>query len=175
MTAPSHTAEIDHAQKTMHRPTWASGDYAAVAAEIIPDLGAVLVEACGVGPGQRVLGTWFGRPSGRETGTGRLLPTETPREAAEALSARYLLPSSGSARCLGGFQRADPTVGTGDGGGFILQEGIPCGGYLFSPTRHSPVARRSVIQYLSTRWALCSGRSYGSGQKSVMRTMVPSS
>ncbi len=34
---------------------WASGDYPSVAAEIIPDLGAVLVEACGIGPGHRVL------------------------------------------------------------------------------------------------------------------------
>lgn len=34
---------------------WALGDYPSVAAEIIPDLGAVLVEACGVRPGQRVL------------------------------------------------------------------------------------------------------------------------
>jgi ubiquinone/menaquinone biosynthesis C-methylase UbiE len=34
---------------------WALGDYPSVAAEIIPDLGAVLVEACGVGPGARVL------------------------------------------------------------------------------------------------------------------------
>ncbi|WP_432824320.1 class I SAM-dependent methyltransferase [Dactylosporangium sp. CA-092794] len=41
--------------KQQHRAMWASGDYAAVAADIIPDLGAVLVDACGVRPGQRVL------------------------------------------------------------------------------------------------------------------------
>lgn len=34
---------------------WASGDYAAAAAELIPDLGAELVRACGVTDGQRVL------------------------------------------------------------------------------------------------------------------------
>jgi SAM-dependent methyltransferase len=34
---------------------WALGDYPAVAAEVIPDLGAILVEACGVRAGQRVL------------------------------------------------------------------------------------------------------------------------
>ena len=34
---------------------WASGDYRAVATGIIPALGPVLVEACGVGPGDRVL------------------------------------------------------------------------------------------------------------------------
>ncbi|WP_432967976.1 class I SAM-dependent methyltransferase [Dactylosporangium sp. CA-233914] len=41
--------------KEKHRAVWASGNYAAVAAEIIPSLGPVLVQACGIGPGQRVL------------------------------------------------------------------------------------------------------------------------
>ncbi|GAA2384929.1 class I SAM-dependent methyltransferase [Dactylosporangium salmoneum] len=41
--------------KAKHRDIWASGDYAAVAADVIPDLGSVLVQAAGVGPGQRVL------------------------------------------------------------------------------------------------------------------------
>jgi SAM-dependent methyltransferase len=47
--------EADRALKAKHRAMWALGDYAAVAAEIIPDLGPVLVEACGVRPGERVL------------------------------------------------------------------------------------------------------------------------
>jgi SAM-dependent methyltransferase len=34
---------------------WASGDYTRVAVELIPELGPVLVEACGIGPGDRVL------------------------------------------------------------------------------------------------------------------------
>ena len=55
MTAPSHIIETDKALKSKHRAMWAMGDYPAVAAEIIPDLGAILVEACEVGPGQRVL------------------------------------------------------------------------------------------------------------------------
>jgi SAM-dependent methyltransferase len=41
--------------KARHRAMWASGDYPAVAAQVIPDLGAVLVAASGTGPGQRVL------------------------------------------------------------------------------------------------------------------------
>ncbi|HEY5025754.1 MAG TPA: class I SAM-dependent methyltransferase, partial [Acidimicrobiales bacterium] len=49
------TVEADQALKAKHRAMWALGDYPSVAAEIIPDLGAVLVEACGVGPGARVL------------------------------------------------------------------------------------------------------------------------
>ncbi|MBW8482333.1 class I SAM-dependent methyltransferase [Actinomadura parmotrematis] len=45
----------DTVLKGRHRAMWASGDYAAVAAEVIPALGPVLVEACGVRAGQRVL------------------------------------------------------------------------------------------------------------------------
>lgn len=41
--------------KDAHRAMWASGDYPSVASEIIPDMGAVLVRAAGVRPGQRVL------------------------------------------------------------------------------------------------------------------------
>lgn len=48
-------SDADRALKAKHRTMWALGDYPAVAAEIIPDLGAILVEACGVGGGDRVL------------------------------------------------------------------------------------------------------------------------
>ncbi|WP_370331660.1 class I SAM-dependent methyltransferase [Mycolicibacterium hippocampi] len=50
---PDHNA--DRALKAKHRALWASGDYPAVAADLIPELGPRLVEACGVRPGQRVL------------------------------------------------------------------------------------------------------------------------
>ncbi|MEV0128891.1 class I SAM-dependent methyltransferase [Dactylosporangium sp. NPDC050688] len=51
------TAEMtaDQALKSKHRAMWALGDYAAVAAEVIPSLGPALVEAVGAGPGTRVL------------------------------------------------------------------------------------------------------------------------
>lgn len=41
--------------KVGHRKMWALGDYPSLAAEVIWDLGAVLVEATGVGSGDRVL------------------------------------------------------------------------------------------------------------------------
>ncbi|MEU1850364.1 class I SAM-dependent methyltransferase [Streptomyces sp. NPDC019990] len=54
--ATQHSAiEADRALKARHRAMWAQGDYPSLAAELIPGLGAVLVEACGVGPGRRVL------------------------------------------------------------------------------------------------------------------------
>ena len=43
------------AVRTKHRALWALGNYPAVATEVIPALGPVLVEAAGVQPGDRVL------------------------------------------------------------------------------------------------------------------------
>jgi SAM-dependent methyltransferase len=53
-TIPEHT-DVDRALKTRHRAMWAMGDYPAVARDVIPDLGATLVEATGVRAGDRVL------------------------------------------------------------------------------------------------------------------------
>ncbi|WP_406397763.1 class I SAM-dependent methyltransferase [Streptomyces sp. NBC_00879] len=47
--------EADRALKAKHRGMWALGDYPAVATEVIPELGAVLVNACDVRDGERVL------------------------------------------------------------------------------------------------------------------------
>ncbi|MCU1431544.1 MAG: hypothetical protein JWP95_649 [Actinotalea sp.] len=45
----------DQALKARHRAMWALGDYPSLASEVIPALGPVLVEASGIGPGDRVL------------------------------------------------------------------------------------------------------------------------
>jgi SAM-dependent methyltransferase len=55
MTMRNSAVEADRALKAKHRAMWAQGDYPSLAAEVIPELGAVLVEACGVRSGQRVL------------------------------------------------------------------------------------------------------------------------
>ncbi|WP_458780803.1 class I SAM-dependent methyltransferase [Arthrobacter sp. D3-16] len=47
--------EADRALKQKHRAMWASGDYPALAVELLPELGAILVEACGINSRQRVL------------------------------------------------------------------------------------------------------------------------
>lgn len=47
--------DADRQLKAKHRALWASGDYPAVAAELIPGLGPELVRACGVRAGDRVL------------------------------------------------------------------------------------------------------------------------
>jgi SAM-dependent methyltransferase len=55
MSAIAVSDEADRALKERHRAMWALGDYPALAAELIADLGEALVQACQVGPGDRVL------------------------------------------------------------------------------------------------------------------------
>ena len=53
-------ADADRLLKEKHRAMWAQGDYPALASELIPDLGAILVEACGSG---RDSGCWTSAPA----------------------------------------------------------------------------------------------------------------
>src|ERR1039458_5725214 len=55
MTTPTQTIQADQALKAKHRAMWALGDYPALATDVITDLGKVLVQACGVRRGDRVL------------------------------------------------------------------------------------------------------------------------
>jgi SAM-dependent methyltransferase len=49
------TTTRDQELKARHRAMWASGDYAHMVETFLEPLGPVLVEACGLGPGMRVL------------------------------------------------------------------------------------------------------------------------
>jgi ubiquinone/menaquinone biosynthesis C-methylase UbiE len=51
----SDLIDAERALKDKHRAMWALGDYPTVAAEMIPELGPILVNACGVHPGDKVL------------------------------------------------------------------------------------------------------------------------
>ncbi|TLM75550.1 class I SAM-dependent methyltransferase [Pseudarthrobacter sp. NamB4] len=55
MNDQTQAAEADRELKQKHRAMWASGDYPALADEMLLELGAILVEACGVTSRQRVL------------------------------------------------------------------------------------------------------------------------
>jgi SAM-dependent methyltransferase len=55
VTTTNDITEADRALKAKHRAMWASGDYPAVARDIVGGLGPILVAASGVGPGERVL------------------------------------------------------------------------------------------------------------------------
>ena len=45
----------DPALAAKHRAMWASGDYPAVVTDLVAPLGPILIEATGIGPGDRVL------------------------------------------------------------------------------------------------------------------------
>ena len=45
----------DPALAAKHRAMWASGDYPAVVTDLVGPLGPILIEATGIGPGDRVL------------------------------------------------------------------------------------------------------------------------
>ena len=49
------TTSADQELKARHRAMWASGDYPTMVETFLLPLGPVLVEACDVGPSQRVL------------------------------------------------------------------------------------------------------------------------
>ena len=55
MNLTSRTREEDRAYKAGLRRAWALGDYHRFASDLIWELGAELVAACGIGPGDRVL------------------------------------------------------------------------------------------------------------------------
>ena len=55
MAAASAAALQDRELKTATRAMWASGDYHRFATKTVWELGPILVEACGIEPGQRVL------------------------------------------------------------------------------------------------------------------------
>jgi SAM-dependent methyltransferase len=56
MTVPTKdTTQAGQELKAKHRAMWALGDYPALVDDIIADLGPVLVRACGIRPGDRVL------------------------------------------------------------------------------------------------------------------------
>ncbi len=55
MNEQTDAAEADRALKQKHRAMWASGDYPALADEMLLELGAILVEACGVRSRHKVL------------------------------------------------------------------------------------------------------------------------
>jgi SAM-dependent methyltransferase len=55
MTDVTTAVDADRALKAKHRAMWASGDYPALAADIISELGEALVESVNIQPGDRVL------------------------------------------------------------------------------------------------------------------------
>ena len=98
MTQTQQTQSDDAALKAKHAAMWAMGDYPAVAAEVIAELGPVLVEAAGIAAGDRVLDIAAGSGNasipaalaGADVVASDLTPDllETGRQAAERAGAQ---------------------------------------------------------------------------------------
>ena len=82
--------------KARHRAIWASGDYSSMVETFLLPLGPALVEACGIGPGARVLDVRGYRQRLASRG-----PAWRPshRERPHARAARGGQPPSRSGRC----------------------------------------------------------------------------
>ena len=117
------------------RAVWASGDYPRVAAELIPDLGAELVAACGVTAGQRVLDVAAG------TGNAAVPAAETGADVVASDLAPELLEAGRRAAVSRGvaltWTEADAEALPFADGSFDVV--LSCVGAMFAP-RHRVVA-----------------------------------
>lgn len=94
MTSTIETATADRQLKARHRAMWASGDYPAVAAELLPELGPALVAACGWARGSEC---WTSR---RGRGTGGSWPGWAAEPLAQPQAVRAGLPAVVSLRAV---------------------------------------------------------------------------
>ncbi|MGH9007246.1 MAG: class I SAM-dependent methyltransferase [Acidimicrobiales bacterium] len=121
--------------KARHRAMWDLGDYPAVALDVIPDLGAVLVEACGVKAGDTVLDVACG--SGNAT-----IPAALKGARATGCDLSPTLLDAG--RRLATARGADVTWREGDAESLPFADGefdvvVSCVGVMFAP-HHQAVA-----------------------------------
>ncbi|SKC78388.1 class I SAM-dependent methyltransferase [Krasilnikoviella flava] len=122
-------AELLDTVRATHRAVWESGDYPAVADQVIPSLGAVLVEACDVGPGDRVLDVGAG--SGNASIPAALAGADV---VASDLSGELLEAGRRRAEEQGAVLRWEPADAHGlpfDDGAFDVT--MSCVGVMFAP------------------------------------------
>lgn len=133
-------AVADAALKARHAAMWALGDYAAVAREVIPGLGAVLVDACGVRAGQQVLDVAAGTgnaalPAARAGA--RVTASDLAPELLDA--GRRLADEAGLAL---DWERADAEALPFDDASFDVV--VSCVGVMFAP--HHRVAADELVR-----------------------------
>jgi SAM-dependent methyltransferase len=125
--------------KARHRTMWGLGNYPAVADDVIADLGPVLVEAAGIGPGQRVLDIAAG--SGNVAIPAARLGAEV---IASDLSPELLATGEAHAAAVGvplAWEEADAENLPYADGHFDVA--VSCVGIMFAP-HHQPAADELV-------------------------------
>ena len=125
MTTTTDTTTL----KGRHRAMWASGDYAAVAADLVAPLGRTLVDAAGTRPGDRVLDVAAGTGNAAIPAAlagGRVVASDlTPELFADG---RRRAAAAGAEL---GWQEADEeALPYGDGGFDVV---LSCVGVMFAP------------------------------------------
>lgn len=129
MSTAVQEAELDRALKDRHRRMWALGDYPAVAADVIPQLGATLVRAAGIGAGHRVLdvaaGTGNAALPAAAAGASVTATDLTPEliDTGRALAERHGLPVEWQVADAEGLPFADGT----------FDAVLSCVGVMFAP------------------------------------------
>lgn len=129
MTARIGIDEVDRALKEKHRGMWALGDYPAVASQVIPELGPILVEACGIQLGDRVLDVGAGSGNAAIPAAlagGRVIASDLTPELFDA--GRAAAERSGAAL---EWQQADAEALPYDDGEFDTV--MSCVGVMFAP------------------------------------------
>jgi ubiquinone/menaquinone biosynthesis C-methylase UbiE len=135
MTDVVDAVEADRALKAKHRSMWASGDFPAVATQVIPQLGPVLVAAAGITSGDRVLDVGAG--SGNASLPAAELGAET---VASDLTPELLEAGQRDAEARGlqlAWQQADAEALPFEDNSFDVV--ISCLGVMFAP-HHQPAA-----------------------------------
>jgi len=140
MKTPDVSPDPDRALKERHRKLWALGNYGAVAGEVIPSLGAVLVEESGIGPGDYVLDV--------AAGTGNAaLPAAMTGASVVAVDLTPELLQAGQ-EASGG--RVDLEWVEGDAENLPFEDGvfdavISCVGVMFAPNHMKSAAELSRV------------------------------
>ncbi|KPN18714.1 class I SAM-dependent methyltransferase [Arthrobacter sp. Edens01] len=126
----------DSELKNRHRRMWALGDYKSVAAEVVPELGAVLAAEAGIGPGDYVLDI--------AAGTGNAsIPAALAGADIVALDLTPELLEAG--RAIAGSQGIDLEWVEGDAEDLPFDNGtfdavISCVGVMFAPNHQRAAA-----------------------------------
>lgn len=115
--------------KAKHRAMWALGDYPAVASEVISALGALLVEACQVHTGQRVLDVAAGSGNAAIPAALRGADVVASDLTPELLAAGRRIAAARGARLT--FQEADAEALPDDDAAFDTV--MSCVGVMFAP------------------------------------------